>query len=95
MAHKAPDELRVSLADKLHNARAILLDYRVHKAALWSRFNAKRDDTLWYYGELARAFKAREDEFGAGGKAHAEELMRTVNELTAQIAIDDQARHAR
>src|SRR5688572_18498812 len=30
IAHKAPDELRVSLADKLHNARAILLDYRMH-----------------------------------------------------------------
>ena len=28
--HKEPDELRVSLADKLHNARAILLDYRTH-----------------------------------------------------------------
>ena len=28
IAHKQPDELRVSLADKLHNARAILLDYR-------------------------------------------------------------------
>src|SRR3954471_16784919 len=30
IAHKAPDELRVSLADKLHNARAILLDFRNH-----------------------------------------------------------------
>jgi (p)ppGpp synthase/HD superfamily hydrolase len=30
IAAKRPDELRVSLADKLHNARAILIDYRTH-----------------------------------------------------------------
>jgi len=34
IAHKAPDELRVSLADKLHNARSILLDYRSEGEAL-------------------------------------------------------------
>ena len=36
--HKTPAALRVSLADKLHNARAILLDYRTHGDELWSRF---------------------------------------------------------
>ena len=47
MAHKAPDELRVSLADKLHNARAILLDYRELYDDVWSRFNARaRRDTV-------------------------------------------------
>ncbi len=43
---------RVSLADKLHNARAILADYRVLGEDLWQRFNAPRDDTLWYYRAL-------------------------------------------
>jgi GTP pyrophosphokinase len=40
IAHKAPDELRVSLADKLHNARSILLDFRSHGDELWTRFKA-------------------------------------------------------
>lgn len=54
-AHAA---LRVSLADKLHNARAILTDYRTLGEDLWSRFNAPRDDTLWYYHNLVNAFRA-------------------------------------
>ena len=36
--HKAPASLRVSLADKLHNARSILLDYRTEGDTLWGRF---------------------------------------------------------
>lgn len=37
-----PGVLRVSLADKLHNARAIVLDYRQMGDPLWSKFNAPR-----------------------------------------------------
>ena len=48
----------MSLADKTHNVRAILGDYREHKEALWSRFSSGRD-TLWYYGALADAFGRR------------------------------------
>jgi hypothetical protein len=46
--------LRVSLADKLHNARSIVSDVRVEGDALWSRFNTGRAaDQLWYYRTLA------------------------------------------
>ena len=44
IAHKQPDELRVSLADKLHNARAILLDYRTFGDELWDRFKSGEGD---------------------------------------------------
>jgi (p)ppGpp synthase/HD superfamily hydrolase len=50
---------RVSAADKLHNARAILADYGVHGEALWSRFNASRDEIVWYYRSLADTFQRR------------------------------------
>lgn len=54
----APVEtLRVSVADKLHNARAILLDYRLHGDALWERFTGGRDGTLWYYRQLASIYQ--------------------------------------
>lgn len=53
----APPRVRlVSCADKLHNARAIATDHRRLGEALWARFNAGRDDILWYYRELAAIF---------------------------------------
>jgi hypothetical protein len=50
--------LRVSLADKLYNARAILRDYGLVGEALWDRFDprAGRDEQFWYYDELATRF---------------------------------------
>ena len=44
------------LADKLHNARAILADHRAVGDRVWERFNAPKDETLWYYRALADAF---------------------------------------
>ena len=46
------DTLLVSAADKLHNARAVLSDYREVGDQLWSRFNAPKEDQLWYYVAL-------------------------------------------
>ena len=43
------DTLTVSLADKLHNARAIVTDLMIHGDHTWERFNGKKDGTLWYY----------------------------------------------
>ncbi len=51
-----PSVLLVSSADKLHNARAILADYREIGEALWRRFRGGRDGTLWYYRALVDAF---------------------------------------
>ena len=54
----APDAVRrVSLADKVHNARTILADYRVVGEAVWRRFSAGGDDQLWYYESLVDAFR--------------------------------------
>ena len=54
------DELRVSLADKLHNARAIVADLRVEGPSMWTRFNRGAPDQLWYYGALLDVFRRRE-----------------------------------
>lgn len=51
--------LKVSLADKLHNARSILVDLGTDGEAVWDRFNAGRADQAWYYGELLRTFEQR------------------------------------
>jgi (p)ppGpp synthase/HD superfamily hydrolase len=45
--------LRVVLADKVHNARSIVRDYRAEGDAMWGRFTNKTvDDQLWYYHAL-------------------------------------------
>ena len=65
----------VSAADKLHNARAILKDYRLRGESLWDEFNGGREGTLWYYRSLVEAFKA------AGTNPLVEELARVVAEI--------------
>ena len=71
------DVRRVSAADKLHNARAILADYRAHGEALWSRFNGGREGTLWYYRALIGAYR----EAATEPSGLLDELERVVSEL--------------
>jgi (p)ppGpp synthase/HD superfamily hydrolase len=58
--------LLVSAADKLDNARAIVMDLRAlegqgpaAQARFWDRFTPKRDGSLGYYLELSKTFAAR------------------------------------
>jgi hypothetical protein len=82
IAAKRPDELRVSLADKLHNARAILLDYRTHGEELWGRFKAGEGASVrWYYEALRDAFAQRRDALGPGAGPALDELDRVVETL--------------
>ncbi|MBP0444514.1 bifunctional (p)ppGpp synthetase/guanosine-3',5'-bis(diphosphate) 3'-pyrophosphohydrolase [Roseomonas sp. SSH11] len=58
----SPDALLVSGCDKLHNARAIVADIRVHGAeAVFSRFTGGREGTLWYYASISRVMSRRLD----------------------------------
>ena len=50
--------LRVSLADKLHNARCITHDARRLGDDLWHRFNAGKEDQLWYHRSLLATFRS-------------------------------------
>ncbi len=83
-AEKSPAALRVSLADKLHNARSILTDYRTHGDALWARFKQGQGiATRIYYRELASAFEREQERLGPGAAPYVDELRRTVNAITA------------
>jgi len=42
-------------ADKLANIRDMIADYRIVGDALWSKFNASKDQESWYYHEMALA----------------------------------------
>ncbi len=60
--------LRVSNADKLHNARAILRDLRQDGAQVWERFEAPAAEQVWYYSELAAIFSQRRAESPLAGE---------------------------
>lgn len=75
-----PGVLRVSLADKLYNARAILRDLHKHGDAVWDRFNGGKEGTLWYYRALVNAFRER-----CSGWM-VEELERVVSELERLVS---------
>ena len=49
----------VSLADKTHNAEAILFDFEALGEDLWKRFNGGAEGTRWYYNSLVRIFSNR------------------------------------
>lgn len=65
----------VSAADKLHNLRHILMDYREIGEPIWKRFNGKRDGTLWYYRTLLKEFQRRKS------NRLVNELARVLKEL--------------
>lgn len=80
LPNKSLQSLLVSLADKTHNARAILSDQRVIGNDIWNRFNGGRDGTLWYYSSLSDVFSTR-----IPGSLSAE-LRRTVAAMSAKCA---------
>src|SRR5262249_41870888 len=79
----ADDDVRlVSAADKLHNVRTILADYRTSGDSVFERFSGRRDGTLWYYRAVLEVLRA--------GKRNRliEELDRVVTELETAVRQD-------
>ncbi|MBD2250880.1 HD domain-containing protein [Nostoc parmelioides] len=71
----SPSVLLVSAADKLHNARSILQDYRLVGESLWERFQGGKTGTLWYYRSLVGAYQKTET------RAIFAELARVVTQI--------------
>ncbi len=57
----APDSVCiVSCADKLHNLLSLIDDFKKHGDGLWKRFNASKQDQVWYYSSLGEVFKRKQ-----------------------------------
>lgn len=76
----SPSIRLVSMADKLHNARSILQDYRTFGESVWKRFSGGKDGSLWYYRSLVEVFREH------GTSPLLEELDRVVTTLEALAA---------
>ncbi len=85
--HTATTRVRlVSAADKLHNARAILTDYRFKGEKVWEYFRGGKEGTLWYYRTLLEVFQAGEP------NRLIDELEHTVRELEALVMRNEELR---
>jgi len=72
----ADNDIRlVSAADKLHNVRTILADYRHEGDRVWDRFSGRKDGTLWYYRAVLDVLR-----LGQPNRL-VDELQRVVTEL--------------
>ena len=70
-----PEVLPIVLADKIHNARTILRDYRELGDEVWRRFQGGKEGTLWYYRTLAATLEKMDSSWAT------QELARIVSEL--------------
>lgn len=49
LTQESPFVKLVSAADKLHNLQSLLRDLQQHGTIVWERFNAGREEQIWYY----------------------------------------------
>lgn len=47
-----PCAMLICAADKIHNSSTMLSDYGTIGDGLWDRFNASKEDELWYYESM-------------------------------------------
>ncbi len=73
----------VSLADKIHNARSILLDLRRDGPKTWKKFHGGKTGTLWYYNSLTDIFQQLQTH------DYVDELARIVAQIN-QLAQNDE-----
>lgn len=75
-----PDVLLISVADKLHNARSVLADWRRCGDDVYVRFTKGKAGTHWYYNELINKYRE-------SGNV-PEHLLRSLEEAVTQFAPD-------
>lgn len=75
LRHASPEVRRVTLADKVHNARSILGDWYRIGDKVWERFKTGKSGTLWYFKSIAEVDKE------LGSSYLGAELVRVVARL--------------
>ena len=75
MRFASPEVIRVSLADKTHNARTTLSQAIFEGDEVWQKFNVGKEQSLWYYRSLLEIYQSRTTNF------LVKELARIVGEL--------------
>jgi (p)ppGpp synthase/HD superfamily hydrolase len=71
----SPQARRVILADKLHNARSLLIDRLRYKEEIWNHFKGGKEGTIWFFRSIIEVERQR------GYNPMTEEIDRLIQEL--------------
>lgn len=80
MAETDESSLLVTCCDKLNNANDCLRTHRTKGEKLWDMFNVPREQTRWYYREIANVVRKRREDFPRVTPL-IDELVQTIEEL--------------
>ena len=83
LRESSDDVLLVSGSDKLHNARAIVEDLLNVGRAVFDRFTATPDQTIWYYETLSEIFTERATPIAKPLSETVRRMKQLANEATA------------
>ena len=75
----SPEVRRVSLADKLHNARSIVADWEQEGEKVWQKFKGGKEGTLWFYRSLVAVYQQNGSDF------LIQELARLISRLEVTV----------
>jgi len=53
------ESVKVSVYDKIDNLESIMFDYSDIEESLWERFNAGKQDQIWFYTEFMKVIQSR------------------------------------
>jgi (p)ppGpp synthase/HD superfamily hydrolase len=82
LRHGSPQVRRVALADKLHNARTLLINWRLAGESIWSEFRGGKENVLWLHEALLELFHQKSNSW------MVEELEQVIKELGQRIATE-------
>lgn len=71
----SPSAQRVSLADKLHNARDLLRALETEGDIVWQRFTEGKTGVLWFYQALLKVYQSKQSH-----------LFRQIHKIVDQLA---------
>lgn len=53
------EAMMISAADKMHNLRSMIDEYKASGDKIWAKFNAPEEKKIWFYGEVLSILKRR------------------------------------
>lgn len=77
LSNDSKEALLVATADKIHNMRSALDEYRIHGDSVWEKFKRNADNLIWFYTEAAKVINGHLDH------PLVEEMNRLLSELQA------------
>ncbi len=77
LSNDSKEALLVATADKIHNMRSALDEYRIHGDSVWEKFKRNADNLIWFYTEAAKVINEHLEH------PLVEEMNRLLSELQA------------